>query len=199
MRTHREDDFLAWADRSGFELDPRYPHSAVLRFRPDLQHARFWEVPGEPECRPHFIARVLDCMGDWQSCYAWRHLGKWPQSAAGDRINDLVELRILDGLGLPLGTNDVVEFSRAERDKLVTLLFSTTIFGWTVAEDLYVVPDHGRHLLQTDHHGVIHLSFRTEESLTLCVAEMARQGFPLPDDVPDSTFKHPGWMKSGDE
>ena len=194
MRTHREDEFLAWAERSGFHIDPRYPHSAVPTFLPDPQQDRFWEVPSEPEARPYFIASLLGCMDDWQACYVWRHLGNWPRSVEPERINDVVELRILDGLGLALGTNAVVEFSRAEYDRLVTLLFSTTIFGRTVGDDLFVVPDHGRHLLQTDHHGVIHVSFRTEESLNLCVDEMARRGFPLPDEVPDSTFKQPGWM-----
>src|SRR5678815_1860245 len=87
--------------------------------------------------------------GRRRACYVWKHLGSWPQSAAPERINDVVQLRILDGLGLPLGTNAVVEFSRAEHDRLVTLLFSTTIFGWSVGDDLYVVPDHGQHLLQT--------------------------------------------------
>src|SRR5262249_39732502 len=173
----------------------RYPHSAVLTFRPNPQHDRFWEVPGEPERRPHFIASLLDCMEEWQACYAWRHLGSWPRAVAPQRINDVVELRILDGLGLPLGTNAVVEFSRAEHDRLVTLLFSTTIFGWSVGEDLYVVPDHGRHLLQTDHHGVIHLSFRTEASLGRSIAGMERRGFSLPTEPRDSTSKHRGWMK----
>lgn len=196
MRTHQEDDFLAWAERAGFGLDPRYPRSAVLTFRPASEHDRFWEVPVEPESRPYFIASLLECMGDWQACYVWRHLGRWPPAAVPDRINDIVEHRILQGLGLPLGTNAVVEYSRGERDSLLTLLFSTTIFGWTVSEDLYVVPDHGRHLLQTDHHGVIHLGFRTEDSLTGCVEEMKRRGFLLPDEVPDATFKQPRWMKS---
>ena len=198
MKTHHEDEFLAWAERAGFRIDPRYPHSAVLTFHPDPDQDRFWEVPSEPETRPTFLATLLDCMGDWQACYVWRHLGRWPASVAPDRINDLVEHRILEGLGLALGTNAVVEFPRDERDRLVTLLFLTTIFGRTVGDDLYVVPDHGRHFLQTDHHGVVHCSFRTEESLNLCVAEMARRGFPLPDELPDETFKPPGWMK-GDE
>src|SRR5581483_3056612 len=95
---------------------------------------------------------------------------------------------------LPLGTNAVVEFDRSDYDRLVTLLFSTTIFGSSVGSDLYVVPEHGRHLLQTDHHGVVHVSFRAESDLNDCVAEMARRGFLLPDDVPDSTFKVPRWM-----
>jgi hypothetical protein len=196
MKTHREDEFLAWAERAGFQIDARYPQAAVLTFRPDSEHDRFWEVPIRPERRPYFIASLLDCMGDWQACYVWRHLGSWPRSVVAERVNDVVELRILDGLGLPLGTNAVVEFPRSEYDKLVTLLFSTTIFGWSVGQDLYVVPTDGQHLLQTDHHDVIHVSFRTEDSLNLCVEEMERRGFPLPDEVPDPRFKRPRWMKS---
>lgn len=194
MRTQREDEFIGWAERSGFQIDPRYPQSAVLRFDPDPQRDRFWEVPSKPEARPYFIASLLDCMDAWEACFVWRHMGSWPRSVVPERINDVVELRILHGLGLPLGTNKVLEFSRNESDRLVTLLFSTTIFGWCVDQDLYVVPNDGRHLLKTDHHGVIHVSFRTDDSLSLFVNEMDRRGFRLPSEVPDSTFKQPDWM-----
>jgi len=198
VRTHQESEFLAWASRSGFHIDPRYPQSAVLALHPASEHHRFWEVPVEPERRPYFIASLLECMGDWQACHVWRHMGSWPEAAIPERINDVVELRILRGLGLPLGTAAVVEYARDEYDSLLTLLFSTTIFGWSVSEDLYVVPNHGRHLLQTDHHGVFHVCFRTEDSLDRCVEEMERRGFPLPGEVPDATFKQPGWMKGGE-
>jgi hypothetical protein len=100
MRAHQEHEFLAWAERSGFHIDARYPESAVLTFHPDSEHDRFWEVPVQPERRPYLIASLLECMGDWQACYAWRHLGSWPQSALPERINDVVELRMLRGLGL---------------------------------------------------------------------------------------------------
>jgi hypothetical protein len=96
-------------------------------------------------------------MGDWQECYVWRHLGSWPKSADSLRINDVVELQILEGLGLPMGSGDIVSFDRTELNRLVTLMFSTTIFGWSVGEDLYVVPDHANCILQTDHHDVIHV------------------------------------------
>jgi len=196
MKTHREEEFIAWAERTGFQIDPRYPQSAVLTFRPDPEHDRFWIVPDAPKRRPYFIASLVECWGDWNACYVWRHLGSWPGSVVDARVYDVVELQILEGLGLRLGTADVVEFSRAEYAKLLTLLFSTTIFGWSVGEDVYVVPDHGRHLLQTDHHGVIHMSFRTEDDLNRCVAEMDRRGFALPDEIPDPTFKQPPWMKN---
>ena len=100
------------------------------------------------------------------------------------RVNEVVELRILQGLGLPLGTADVVIFDRVDLPTLITLLFSITVFGWSVGEDLYVVPDHGRHVLQTDHHEVIHVSFHDSGEIGHWVSQMAQRGFDLPEDVP---------------
>jgi len=195
MKTLTEAAFLAWADGAGLCLDPQYPESAVLVFRPDLQHDRFWEIPAEPERRPYFILALLELIGDWQECYAWRHSGSWPEFADPLRINDVVEWRILKGLGLPLGTADIVKFERAELDKLVTLMFSTTVFGWSVGEDLYIVPDHARFIVQTDHHNVIHVSYRSSADVDEWVSQMEERGFALPEEVPDSTFKRPDWMR----
>jgi len=198
MKSISEDDFLKWAATKGLQLDPRYPHSASLTFHDASEDARFWEVPLEPPGRPHFIGALLDLLGDWQLCYVWRHLGRWPSAAGSRRINDAVEFQILQGLGLPLGTADVVEFSRQEVGKLVTLLFSTTIFGWTVGDDLYVVPDHGRAMLQTDHHGVIHVIGRDSSDVHRWVTDMEKAGYSLPEEVPDETFKSPSWMTRDD-
>jgi len=88
-----------------------------------------------------------------------------------------------------------VEFSHDESDTLITLIFSTTIFGWSVGEELYVVPDHARYILQTDHHDAIHVSFRNPEEVKRWTSVMAERGFPLPDKVPDETFRRPTWMK----
>jgi hypothetical protein len=195
MKSLPQLEFLRWASGAGMEIDPRYPQSAVLRFHPDPDEARFWCVPAEPECRSYFIASLLELMGDWRTCYAWRHLGRWPDSADPRRVNDVVELCILRALQLPLGTSDVVEFAREELDKLLTLILSTTIFGCSVGEDLYVVPDHGAYILKTDHHDVIHVAFRGSEGIDRWVSEMASRGFPLPDELPDATFKSPRWMK----
>ena len=76
MKTLTESAFLTWADGAGLCLDPQYPESAVLVFRPDPQQDRFWEIPAEPERRPYFLLSFLELMGDWQECYAWRHMGK---------------------------------------------------------------------------------------------------------------------------
>jgi hypothetical protein len=91
-------------------------------------------------------------------------MGSWPLHPEALRLNDRIKFQILKAIALPLGTPDVVEFDGGEIDALITLLFSTSIFGWSVNEDLYVVyvvPETGRYIAKTDHHGVIHVSFRS--------------------------------------
>jgi hypothetical protein len=195
MNTLSEADFLRWASANGMELNPQYPHAKALSFTSDSE-SRFWCVPSEPHLRPHFLSSLLEFMENWKSCYVWRHLGNWPdpKPSSKRRINDLVEERILRGLGLPFGTAEVVQFERAEVDRLLTLLFSTTIFGWCSGDDLLVVPDHARQILQTDHHGVIHVSFRDAADVQDWISKMAARAFNLPDELPDETFKRPTWL-----
>ncbi len=195
MKTRTEDEFLKWAKARGLTLDPKYPEAAVLRFEECEGDDRFWEVPHEPERRPHFIATALDLAAGWSSFFCWRHLGSWPNAPDRARINDRIEHTILKGIGLPLGTARVAEFDRGEIDDLVTLVFSTTIFGWSVGEDLYLVPDHAQQIIQTDHHGVLHVSSRSTEDIARFVEGMKARGFDLPEEVPDATFKPPKWMQ----
>src|SRR5712675_2044255 len=102
MRQIGEQEFLAWARQRG------------LDFENTVAESRFWNVPEEPQRRPYFIKALLQLFGERESCLAWRQLGSWPASADAGRINDVVEWQILKGLGLPLGTNDVVQFSESE-------------------------------------------------------------------------------------
>ena len=199
MTTMPESEFLRWAAGKGLALDPKYPQAAELAFLGPSE-SRFWDVPPAPERRPHFLKSLVDLMGDWRTCHVWRHLGRWPvpKHVSPRRINDSVELTILRGLGLPLGTEEVVSFAHDERDALVTLLFSTTVFGWSAGQDLYLVPDHARQVLQTDHHDAAHVLFSNPGDLDRWVTGMSAAGFDLPADLPDATFKRPAWMAGRD-
>jgi hypothetical protein len=197
MKTHEESDFLAWARTHGMGLDRRWPDAAVLKFSPDQGLARFWAVPEKPERRSHFISAILDLTGEPGSVFAWRHQGSWPATALPARPNDLVEHQILRGLGMPLGTSAIIEFEQSERAALVTLLFATTVFGWSTGQDLYVVPHHARQIMKVSHHGVVHVDFREAADMERMVAGMEDAGYHLPEEPPDPTFKRPGWMKSG--
>ncbi len=200
MRIITKEEFLEWAATKGLHLDPQYPKSAVLNFREE-SGSRFWEVPPEPECRPHFLALLFDLLEDWQTCYVWRNLGNWPDPAHQDprRAGDAVELQILKGLGVPLGSAAVLGFGRGERDTLLTLLFSTTVFACSQPDDLYIAPDHARQVIRTDHHDVVHVSFSAENYLQHWVSKMSEEGYDLPGDLPDWTFKRPSWMGGGED
>ncbi len=183
MKTYTEAQFLTWVGNYGIGLDRSYPQLAILAFIPDPGCARFWEIPVEPERRPYFIAGILEGMGDWKSCFVWRHMGSWPTRPEPVRLNDRIEFQILKGIGLPLGTAYVIEFDRAEIDALITLVFSTSIFGWSVNEDLYIVPDTGRYIAKTSHHGVIHVSFGGSDDVQAFIQFMAERSFMLPDEL----------------
>ena len=197
MKSLMEADFLRWAEDHGLTVDPRYPQSARLQFRPASDCVRFWCIPDQPQRRPYFYSSVLELAGPWDSCFVWRHLGSWPNKDHIDprRVNDGVEFELLKGIGIPCGTAGVLNFQRDDLNHLISLLLVTSIFGVSVGDDLYVVPDNAQYVLKTDHHGVIHVEFRNEDNVNAWTLKMSEGGFPLPDDLPDETFKRPSWMK----
>lgn len=195
MRMITTNEFLRWASTKAIHLDSRYPEAKALQLPTDAG-SRFWVVPPEPECRPYFLSRLLDLLGDWQTCYVWRRHGAWPGvSTDGEPApNDRVERCIFQACGVPTGGSDVLAFDRPEFDAILTLLFAATVFAWSQPDDLFVVPDHGRQLLQTDHHNVIHASFAAIADLQRWVDAMAADDYALPEEPPDATFKWPAWM-----
>jgi hypothetical protein len=195
MKTRSKRQFLKWALKHDIGLDCKYPDSAVLAFHPSRDLDRFWRIPPQPEHRPYMLCLMLDRMGDWQSCFVWRHMGSWPFRPNPQDINSRVKFQIHRGTGLPMGTDKIVQFKISEIDQLATLLFSTSVFGEAVGDDLYIVPDHGRYIMKMDHHDVVHVSFKDETLLHDFVNEMEAEEFPLPTAVPDPTFKTPDWMK----
>jgi hypothetical protein len=194
MKTYSEEQFLKWAEEHGVIVDERYPGSAELTFTSGSDLSRFWIVPSQPKKRPRFLAAMLRLLGKWHSCRVWRHMGRWPERPGRRCASDRVELQILKGIGMPMGTDDVVEFMRTDRDRLTALLFTTTVFGWSVAEDLYLVPNDAQYIVETSHHGLVYVYFRQLEDLHQFVEGMNRAEFPLPDTVPDWTIEIPDWM-----
>ena len=97
-------------------------------------------------------------------------------------------------MAIPDGTEGAVRFEAAEADLVKDLIGNVMSLGWCVDDDLLVIPDHGRQILKTDHHGVVHVNFASESRVEEYVRHMARAGFLLPTDTPDDTFRRPRWM-----
>lgn len=195
MKMCGEASFLKWAAERGIGPGEGYPRTARPVFKPDAKLDRFWLVPEKPEARPYFLSLMLQLMGDWKSCFAWRPMGSWPAEPYPNHTSQ-VEFQILKGIGMPMGTADILEFDRGEIDPLLTLLFSTTVFGWSIGEDLSIIPDHAQFIMLVYHHGVVYVDFRNEGDLERFVNQMSKAEYPLPDRVPDGTFKRPNWMEN---
>ena len=66
-------------------------------------------------------------------------------------------------------------------------------------DDLFFIPDHGRQLLQTDHHDVIHVRCADEARVLELVKHMEQEGYALPTEPPDATFIWQAWMPQPSE
>jgi hypothetical protein len=106
---------------------------------------------------------------------------------------------LLNGAGVPNEYAGAACFQAGEVGRVIALLYASLAFGWSVADDLFVIPDHGRQFLQTDHHGVVHVCFAVAGRVQGYVEHMAADGFLLPNDLPDETFKRSEWMDRKEE
>jgi hypothetical protein len=192
------DLFLEWATGVGLGFDPRYPDARCFGLLPPHESARFWVLPGDPGTWPHFIGSVLKGLDRWESGYLWPRSGQWPVVAESRSANDRVRDVVLHGAGIPDGWEGAVRFNREERSAILAVLFAYLAFGWHSGDDLYFVPDHGRQLVQTDHHDVLHVECTDESRVFELVAHMAAAGYELPTETPDETFKRPTWMGNAD-
>ncbi len=188
------DAFLAWAAGVGVGFDPRYPDARCLGLLPPRDSARFWALPGDPGTWPHFAASVLGGLDRWEAGYLWPRPGRWPAAADSQSASERVRDVVLRGAGVPDGWAGAVRFGRSERPAVLAAVFAYLAFGWCSGDDLYFVPDHGRQVVQTDHHDVIHVECGDEGRVAELVGHMAAAGYPLPTEPPDETFKWPGWM-----
>lgn len=200
MKCHSEEHFLEWAAGQGIRIDSRWlPHSKCLQFDPDSDLGRFWVWPDASSRLPQFLESMLRLLEPWRSCFVWSPRGWLPASRdpkhPQGRATHRVYCQILAGAEVPVRGPDSLELEAGELDKLLTVLFANCVFeGGASGNDLYVVPNTARCILKTDHHGVVHVRFRTQEDLEAYIRGMREAGHPLPTELPDATFKPQGWM-----
>lgn len=195
MKSQSYDSLLQWLRTQGIDKHPKYPQSTSLIYSSGSDLSRFWVVPQSGRKQVYFLKTMLRSIPAWSSVFVWR-LGGWPYPPTDpENMSNGVEYQIFKGLGLTDGKVEIVEFEQGELDRLVTLLFAGTAFGWSVAEDIYVIPSHARCFLKVSHHDVVHATFREQGDLDAMIARMEEAKYPLPTEPPDGTFKIPSWMK----
>ena len=188
-------EFLPIARALGVVPDVRYTDPRYLVHAPDPDVRRFWDAPENPRRFTALVASVLDGLDPWATCYLWPRTG-WghaagrPSASAGESVYCWT----LRAAGVRPDFDGPVRYAGDERLALEAALLAVRAFGFSVADDVFVVPDHGRQLVMVGHHEAVHVSFADEGRVGPFVTHMADRGFPLPDDLPDATFKRPDWM-----
>jgi hypothetical protein len=154
-------DFFRWASGVGVGFDPRYPDARSLRLSRD--HARFWVLPGDPAAWPHFVGSYLDGFDEWNSGFLWPCSGAWPVLGQAGTDAEAVRHIVLRGADVPSGWDGALRFGKSDYDSIIAIVFAYLVFGGCIDDDLFVVPDHGHQLIQTDHHDVIHVECGSED------------------------------------
>lgn len=195
METLSEEQFLIWAASLGVVPDWRYSPPRCLVYEGGRGESRFWDIPRQTDELGSFLSHLMGGVEPWRACYVWPRGGCWrnphpPRS----RIDEERALALYGGR-IPDGFRGAVRYSTEQVQYLLNLIAARSRTACSVTDDLFVVPDHASQFLYVDHHDVIHVecvdSVRTERF----IRHMAGGGYTLPEEVPDGTFKQPGWMK----
>jgi hypothetical protein len=188
------DEFLAKAATLGIVLDPVYSPPKCLVFETEPSERRWWNTPCSADKLNEFLSHLLTGLGPWRACFVWRRGGRWP--SLDPPRNRLETTRRIVAMGPPIpdGFEGAVKYLAEEQTLLVGRVKAHVVSGWCVQDDLFVIPDDGKHIVQTDHHGVVHVSWLDRLSMERLIEHMASAGYSLPTEPLDWTFKRPSWM-----
>jgi hypothetical protein len=186
------EEFLDRAKSLDIGYHPRYPDAQSLIFLPPNDASRFWVRPDSPSRWPHFIASALDAAGGDDAILAHPRRGTWPGLASARSQLDRTQGLLAQALGVPVYWQGAIEFDKADRERLISLLVLQFL---EPVKNLYVLPLNGKALVEFSHHEVVHISCPTTNGIESIVAAMAAAKYMLPEELPDATFKHPKWMK----
>lgn len=195
MRVVANEDFLRWANAGGLILDPRYQHSLQLVFRDDPDRCRFWVPAGVPSDLPGFLATSIT-LASVSGPY-WvrpRGGGRFIHGETASFREGLID-RALAAVAIGPDVWGALVFDRTDWGDLLFVATAFFTFGWSVRQDLEIIPEDRSCCLMLGHHGEMTVQFATAERLAEFVRGMEDKGYPLPSDVPDATFKRPEWMK----
>jgi hypothetical protein len=191
-----DEAFHAWLAEGGIGSDPRYPNSYCLVFLAAPDCSRFWFPSFVPSDLPGFINAALDAASSTAPYYLYRRGGgRWfDESSSGPGANQTIE-DLLRAVGLPASASGALRLERSEWRVLQAIVIAFYVYGWSVGEDLYILPTGRDCILMTSHHGELAVEFPTEARLEQFRAAMLQEGYDLPTQVPDGTFKGPDWLK----
>ena len=183
--------FWRWLSEADIGHTPRYCDPEFLLPEGARPCARFWTFPATAEALDTFFRCVLNAIAAEQAAYLWPRCAVWEYllENVADLASDSPFRPFLASSG-----SFAISVPPGEPDRLIEFFQFVSEFGWKVCHDLYVIPEDRAVVAYISHHAVFHVSAKQEATLERIIGEMEKNGFSLPKELPDATFKRPDWM-----
>jgi len=171
-----EAEFARWRSDVDILPHPRFPSSLAFRQAPDCQQS--WLPAGRITDLPGFLQTAVSlARGDGSVCLYRKGGGAWYEGDDAPIGNHIID-RVLQGLGIPRDFEGAISFVGREWRDMYLLISTFFVWGWSVGEDLYIIPENVSCVLMTSHHGELFAMFPGTEALAQFQAAMASSGHP---------------------
>jgi hypothetical protein len=180
MRLTAEAEFVDRTAAVGIGRHPRFPLNLAFTQAPDCQ--RSWLPTGRVSDLPGFLQTAIGiATGDGPVWLYRKGGGSWFEGEDAPIGNHIID-RVLEGIGVPREFAGALAFEGQEWRDLYLVISTFFVWGWSVGEDLYIVPASGSCVLMTSHHGEFIAAYPSADRLDEFEAEMDRCGHPARRD-----------------
>lgn len=174
MQLVPDSDVTDWMAGIGITSHPRFPLKLVFSDAPDCQQS--WLPTGRITDLPGFLQVAVGLATDGGQVLLYRKGGgSWYEGEDAPIGNHVID-RVLHGIGIPEAFQGALSFEAAEWRDLYLVISTFFVWGWSVGEDLYIVPKNGSCILMTSHHGELFAHFPGADARVAFVAAMAEAG-----------------------
>lgn len=176
MQLVPEAEAAKWMAGVGIGIHPRFPSHLAFVEEPDCQTS--WLPTGRVCDLPGFLQTAVGLAQEHGSVWLYRKGGgSWYEDEDAPIGNQIID-RVLAALGVPRDFYGALAFEFVEWRDLYLVISTFIVWGWSVGEDLYIIPTTGSCMLMTSHHGELFGLFPAEDALAKFEAEMTRLEFP---------------------
>ena len=172
MQLVAEDEFVRWTAGVDIARHPRFPLNLAFVQTPDNYQS--WLPTGRITDLPGFLQTAVGIASrDGATLLYRKGGGSWYEDADAPIGNQIID-RVLEALEVPRDFAGALSFEGAEWRDLYLVISTFFVWGWSVGEDLYIIPKNGSCMLMTSHHGELFAMCPTVEALARFEAEMAQ-------------------------
>lgn len=133
-------------------------------------------MPEAAKDLPGWISGLVGAMHFEREVYLYPRAGAW---SSGTSLKRFQLSSIFQVCGVRPLSEEVLVADLKESDALESVVFFSLVHGGTVADDIFVIPDHGKIVLYVDHHEAVTIGFSDEQTMSDYLEKM-----PCDDDSP---------------